>query len=106
MRPEAGDEAIETLQLAGHVDDERLARGRASSLAERGWGDAAILARLTGEGLREGLVEAALSELEPESARAAFLAFGKDPHKAWALLQRRGFDPDTIEATLGGVDGG
>jgi regulatory protein len=101
----ARESALDTLQRAGHVDDERLARGRASSLAERGWGDAAIVARLTGEGLPENMVEAAVSGLEPETARAAFLAFGKDPRKAWALLQRRGFDQETIEATLGGLDG-
>jgi SOS response regulatory protein OraA/RecX len=102
----ACESAIDTLQRAGQVDDERLARGRASSLAERGWGDAAIVARLTGEGLPGSMVEAAVSALEPEPARAAFLAFGKDPRKAWTLLQRRGFDRETIEATLGGLDEG
>jgi SOS response regulatory protein OraA/RecX len=101
---DAGEAAIDALAAAGHVDDARLARGRASALAERGWGDAAILARLTGEGLATDAVAAALSMLEPEPARAAFLAFGKDPRKVWALLQRRGFDAETIEATLGGLD--
>ncbi len=42
--------AVETLSSAGVVDDERLARSRARSLAERGWGDAAVAARLEAGG--------------------------------------------------------
>ena len=89
---------------AGYVDDGRLARGRAVALAERGWGDAAIEARLTGEGLREPDVEAAVAELDPETDRAGALVAGLPPQKAWALLQRRGFDSETIESVLGGLD--
>jgi SOS response regulatory protein OraA/RecX len=103
---EATASALATLSVAGFVDDDRLARGRAAVLADKGWGDAAITARLVGEGLAEAKVEAGLAELEPESMRAARLVAGRDPRKSWALLQRRGFDLETIEATLGSLDEG
>jgi SOS response regulatory protein OraA/RecX len=101
---EAERAAVATLSAAGYVDDARLARGRALALAERGWGDAAIAARLSGEGLPAGEIDGAVAELEPETARAARLLFGKDPRKGWGLLQRRGFDLETIEAVLGPLD--
>ncbi len=98
------DTAVATLAEAGYVDDATLARGRAVALAARGWGDAAILVRLVGEALPAVHVEAAVAALEPESARAALLVSGHDPRKAWALLQRRGFDADTIEGVVGLLD--
>jgi regulatory protein len=100
----AREAAVAALSQAGYVDDARLARGRAAALAERGWGDAAILDRLLGEGLPETEAESAVAELEPEPSRARRLAFGKDPKKLWGLLQRRGFDAETIESILGGLD--
>ncbi|HEX5468830.1 MAG TPA: RecX family transcriptional regulator [Gaiellaceae bacterium] len=97
--------AVTTLAEAGYVDDGRLARGRAVALAERGWGDAAIAARLAGEGLGAADVEAALAELEPERARAERLASAcESPRKTWSLLARRGFDAETIEALVGTLD--
>jgi len=104
VRPDAEEAAVGTLIDAGFVDDGRLARGRAVALAERGWGDAAIEARLTGEGLRESDVEAALAGLDAETDRADALVAGLSPQKAWFLLQRRGFDAETIESVLGGLD--
>jgi SOS response regulatory protein OraA/RecX len=86
------------------VDDGRLACGRAVALAARGWGDIAIKARLTGEGLGEPAVAAAVAELEPETCRAGALVAGLQPQKAWSRLQRRGFDSETIESVLGGLD--
>jgi hypothetical protein len=32
------------------------------------------------------------------------LKAGLAPRKAWALLQRRGFDPETVEAVVGVLD--
>ena len=104
VRQDAEEVAVGTLTEAGFVDDGRLARGRAVALAERGWGDAAIGARLTDEGLRAPDVEAAVAELEPETDRAGALAAGLPRQKAWSLLQRRGFDSETIESVLGGLD--
>jgi SOS response regulatory protein OraA/RecX len=97
--------ALTTLTDAGALNDARLARVRASSLADRGWADAAIAARLATEGIAETDVRAALEALPPEDERAAELAAGVgDPRKAWALLSRRGFDPDTIEAAVRALD--
>jgi SOS response regulatory protein OraA/RecX len=97
--------ALVTLAEAGAVDDARLARVRASSLAERGWADAMIAARLAAEGIADLDAGAALEGLPPEAERAAELAAGVgDPRRAWALLSRRGFDPDTIEAAVGPLD--
>ena len=104
VRADAEEAAVATLSDAGLVDDKRLARGRALALAERGWGDAAIEVRLAGEGLSEAHVAEAVAELVPEAQRAAGLVVGVPPRKAWALLQRRGFDAETVETVLGALD--
>jgi regulatory protein len=104
IRADAEEAAVATLSEAGFVDDARLARGRALALAERGWGDAAIEARLEGEGLTQPEIDAAIAELDPEPERTAHAIHGLAPRKAWDLLQRRGFDPETIESVLGGLD--
>jgi len=106
VRPDAEQDAVAVLSRAGFVDDGRLAHGRAVALAERGWGDAAIVARLAAEGLSEPEVEAAVAELEAEAVRARRLAEGLAPRKGWTLLHRRGFDPETIESILGDLDAG
>lgn len=86
----------------GVVDDERYARTRADQLAERGWGDAAIAARLEAAGVGEGLVRGAVEGLEPERERARRLADGTaDARRTTQLLVRRGFDPETIEEVAG-----
>jgi hypothetical protein len=78
---------------------------RAAALAERGWGDLAIKARLLGEGLPEPAVEAAVGELELEAVRAGRLTTeAGSRRKGWTLLQRRGSPPMTIETVLGGLD--
>ena len=96
---------LATLAEAGIVDDARAARGRAAALAERGWGDAALEARLEADGFPGDLVHAAVSELPPESERARAAAAGAgSPRKAWAYLARRGFSADAIESALGPLD--
>ena len=88
------------------MDDARLANGRAETLAERGWGNAAIAARLEAEGIPEADAASAIAKLEPETARAARTAGAvSDPKKAWALLARRGFDEEAIEAVVETLDG-
>ena len=60
------EQALETLERIGYVDDERFARSRAERLAERGSGDALIRHDLERRGVAAEIVEAALAELEPE----------------------------------------
>jgi SOS response regulatory protein OraA/RecX len=98
VAPAAGRYALLALSEARIVDDARLANGRAEMLAERGWGNAAIAARLEAEGIPEAEAGSAIAKLEPEAPRAARAAAAvSDPRKAWALLTRRGFDEETIE---------
>jgi SOS response regulatory protein OraA/RecX len=97
--------AVTRLKAAGLVDDAKLARERAASLAGRGWGDSAIAARLAGEGFRESAARAAIETLEPEIERAVALVGNvPDRRKAWALLTRRGFAPDSAETAVGALD--
>jgi regulatory protein len=97
--------ALATLADAGLLNDERLARRRALTLAERGWGDAAIEERLDRDCVEAAIVRAALAELPIEYERARALAASiPDRRKRWTLLARRGFSPDTIEEVLAGLD--
>ena len=96
---------LAALESAGLVDDRRLARRRAAALTERGWGDAAIAARLEREGLDDAEARAALEELPPEVERARTVAAGvAEPRRAASLLARRGFSFETIEDVLSGLD--
>jgi regulatory protein len=105
IRAPAAEAALATLESAGIVDDARLARSRAAVLAHRGWGDAAVAARLEREGIGPEPAQAALSELLPEAERAAALAAGApDRRAAWRLLVRRGFSLDSIEHAVGVLD--
>jgi regulatory protein len=105
VAPRVEQETLGTLAAAGLVDDARLARARAVALADRGWGDLAVAARLRREGLEEGEVRAALANLPPEAERAAALVADlADRRKAWSLLARRGFSPDASEGALGALD--
>ena len=105
MVREPRSRALAALTDAGALDDARLARHRAASLAERGWGNAAITARLEEEGIAETEARTAVEALAPEAERALLLVprFG-DTKKAWAYLARRGFEPDTIDAVLSPLD--
>jgi SOS response regulatory protein OraA/RecX len=103
----AGDRerTLASLERAGVVDDARLAHSRAGVLAARGWGDEAIRARLEAEGIREEERRDALAALAPEPERAVEVADGEvDRRRAAALLTRRGFSPDSIDAAVGFLD--
>ena len=59
--------AVDRARGAGVVDDARRPRARARALAERGWGDAAVAARLEqGRATRSDDVAAALAQLAAE----------------------------------------
>ena len=86
----------------GVVDDRRLAARRASALAVRGWGDAAILAHLEAEAIAGEDARETVAGLAPEEERARALAEAEpNPRRAWALLARRGFSEEAIERALG-----
>jgi regulatory protein len=105
VTPPVVRETLGLLAAAGLVDDARLARARAAALADRGWGDLAIAARLQRDGVEEAEVRAALAGLPPETRRAAALvAEISDVRKAGSMLARRGFSSDAIEGALGSLD--
>jgi regulatory protein len=95
-------EAIERLERIGYLDEDRFARSRASTLAERGHGDAAIRADLEQQGVAAEAAEAAVAGLEPEHERAAALVerLGASARTAGRLL-RKGFAPEVVEELLG-----
>ena len=98
IRSDAVEDALETLERVGVLDDGRTAELRADRLAERGYGDAYIRAELERRGLP---AEAALAELEPEAVRAARLVVkrgGGASTAAW--LSRRGFGDEGVEAAF------
>jgi SOS response regulatory protein OraA/RecX len=104
VRPADAAAAVDTLARAGVVDDARLARARASSLAERGWGNAAIVARLRGAGISDQAAEDAVADLVSEPVRAARLVVDLPVRKAVAVLARRGFDPELVGEWSAGLD--
>ena len=100
-------QAVSALVEAGAVDDRRLAQRRAAFLSDRGWGDEGIRARLESEGLAPEVIDAAIAQLPPEADRAAHVAAkAGDARKAWGLLARRGFDPETIAEVVAALDEG
>jgi SOS response regulatory protein OraA/RecX len=102
VRPDAADAALAALERAGLVDDARVASTRAGTLAERGYGDAAIRFDLEHQGLAGDLVEGAVAGLVPERDRARLLVErrGADPKTArW--LAGRGFDTASVEDAIG-----
>jgi SOS response regulatory protein OraA/RecX len=101
-RADTRDDALETLERAGLLDDARVAATRAQALAGRGYGDAAIRFSLEGEGLAEELVAEALAALdsEPERAETLYRSRGGDA-RALRWLAGKGFDATTL-AELGG----
>jgi SOS response regulatory protein OraA/RecX len=81
------------------VDDARYAAGRAALLAGRGYGNTAIRWDLERRGIDAGVVAGALAGLEPELERArALVAARGGGARAAALLARRGFGEDALEA--------
>jgi SOS response regulatory protein OraA/RecX len=105
VRADEAEDAVAALTAAGAVDDARTAAGRAHALAQRGWGDDALTARLVGEGFAAADVRAALAQLRPERERAAALAAtARDARAAWKLLSRRGFSQESVEDVVGVLD--
>jgi SOS response regulatory protein OraA/RecX len=100
--PAAAAESLAVLERAGVVDDARVARMRAESLAARGYGDEAIRHRLR----EEGLPEDAVGALEPETERAKRLIERRGPGPRTArYLASHGFGEEALEAARGAAFG-
>jgi regulatory protein len=107
VEPSAAVDVVASLERAGALDDGRLAGARASALAARGYGNAAILARLEAAGVDEALAREAVGELAPEADRARLLAATQaDRANTARLLARRGFPFDVVEDVVGVLDSG
>ena len=99
------EQALETLERIGYVDDERFARSRAERLAERGSGDALIRHDLEQRGVAAEIVEAALSGIEPERERAARIVQRRGlGDKTARYLATRGFGEDALEGIVAQED--
>jgi regulatory protein len=95
------DQALETLERIGYVDDERFARSRAERLAERGSGDALIRDDLERRGVGAEIVDAVLSELAPERERAAQIVERRGPgQKTARYLAAKGFGEEALEGVV------
>jgi regulatory protein len=99
IAPAARAETIGRLTDAGAVDDERFARSRAQTLADRGAGDFLVRHDLETRGISPEAVAAAMASLEPETVRAARICSrcGAGPKTA-RYLARKGFSVDAIES--------
>jgi regulatory protein len=91
----------------GYVGDGAFARDRARALRARGAGSLRIAADLTGRGLPEAMVEAAVEESRDDVAEVEWArrALGRQAAvaspRAWRLLVSRGFAEDVIADLLG-----
>jgi SOS response regulatory protein OraA/RecX len=107
VAPAALEEAVEALERAQYLNDHSYALGRAQSLAERGYGDAAIRYILEQEGAASELIEQAVASLELEIERARALALADSNRKRLlGRLARRGFEEDTVEEIAWGTRAG
>jgi regulatory protein len=98
----AAEETIEVLAGAGLVDDARLASNRATRLAERGYGDAAIRHDLERRGLPADITEEALRALEPEEDRVCRILTERGAGARTArYLAARGFAAEALEQAAG-----
>ncbi len=103
VAPAAVKESLAVLSRAGLVDDARFARTRAGSLAERGYGDAAIRYDLDRQGVDPELIQQALESLEGEGERARRLVERRGPGaKTARYLASKGFGEGALEAAAGG----
>ena len=99
VAPAAVEESLAVLSRAGLLDDARFARTRAGSLAERGYGDAAIRHDLGRQGVATEVIQQALESLEAEGERARRVVERRGPGPSTArYLASKGFGEDALEA--------
>lgn len=91
-------ETVALLTRVGVVDDLRTASDRAARLADRGYGDAWIVADLGERGYLAEAVEAAVEGLEAEAARIERVVERSGATaRTLAQLARKGFSEDALE---------
>jgi SOS response regulatory protein OraA/RecX len=94
----ARGDAIAALDRAGLLDDARMAENRATLLARRGYGDAAIEADLRRRLIPPEAATDVVAALEPEPDRARRLLAGQSiTPLVLRRLASRGFSRDTLE---------
>jgi SOS response regulatory protein OraA/RecX len=98
VAPAALNEAVEVLEQAQYLNDRSYALGRAESLAERDYGDAAIRHILEQERVDPELIAEAVASLESELERARTLfTSSADRRRVLRRLGARGYSTETIE---------
>jgi SOS response regulatory protein OraA/RecX len=97
-------DVVDDLERLGYVDDASLAAALVERRLAGGWGSARVEADLErlgigGEPAADALAAAAAGE---PAAAAALLGRERpvDARRAWALLARRGFAPETAEGAV------
>jgi regulatory protein len=105
IAPVEQERTLATLRSAGLVDDGRLARERARSLASRASGDALIRDDLERRGIGPAEIEAALAGLDPEVERAAAVVARRGPSARTArYLASRGFGEEALALSVAAED--
>jgi SOS response regulatory protein OraA/RecX len=83
------------------VDDRRFATSRASTLADRGAGDARIRHELAFAGVDADIAEAAIASLESETERAERIVARRGASaKTARYLAGKGFSDDVVHAAV------
>jgi regulatory protein len=92
---------LETLERLDLVDDRQYAERRASTLAERGAGNAAIRHDLVRAGLRADIVDEALASIRPEHERAIEVVARRGASaKTGRYLAGKGFAHDVVTSVI------
>jgi SOS response regulatory protein OraA/RecX len=100
----SGDDRVavlETLSRTSLLDDRRFAELRATTLGERGAGDALIRYELARAGVAADIVDEVVATLTPESERAARIVArrGAGPRTA-RYLAGKGFSEEVVRAVI------
>ena len=96
-----GDEALNTLERLGLVDDRRSASARATALAERDAGDLFIRADLEQRGYEPADISDVIEALSPEAARAEQIVGQRGASsRTFRRLLAKGFSADAIEGLI------
>lgn len=103
--PEVVAGVLDDLRALGFLDDGALARSLAERRLASGWGALRVRADLErlevqGDAARAGIEAAELDERAAAERLLAERRLADDPRRAAALLARRGFGEETVEALV------